>query len=343
MTALAIDTSLDACAVALHGEGLAMEHREIMERGHAERLPLMVRDVMAEAELGFDQLTRIAVTIGPGTFTGIRIGLAFARGLGLALDIPVIGFNTLEAIALGMAERPLVVVNRARDDEVYAQYFGGEKSFGPAVLTRAALADRVDARGARQVGDGLAGGKRCYPAVAAMAKRALAMTSTAPPEPLYLRQPDVKPQAGYAVRVFVRRAEAEEAVILAALHAGCFDDPWDARAFADLMATPGAAAWIALEAGEPIGLLLARAAADEAEILTIGVMPPHRRRGVAGDLFRVLTIYPRLFIEVAEGNTAARALYAREGFVEKGRRKAYYARAEGRREDALIMRRDIAP
>ena len=99
MRGLVIDTALGGLSVALfeHGTILASRH-ELMARGHQERLGELVRDVAAEAG-GFDGLGRITVTVGPGSFTGLRVGLAFALGLGAALDRPVLGITTLAALA----------------------------------------------------------------------------------------------------------------------------------------------------------------------------------------------------------------------------------------------------
>ena len=349
MTVLAIDTSLDACAVAVHGAGIAAERREMMARGHAERLPLLARDVMAEAGLAFGQLSRIAVTVGPGTFTGIRIGLAFARGLALALDLPVIGFNTLEAMALGVAQRPLLVVNAARDEEAYVALYRSDTDGDPPRLMALADVAAMAAPVAELHLLGSAAGPAVpgstvlpfvYPSVSKMAERAMSRPATTMPEPLYLRAANARPQAGYVQRVFIRKAQLEESGILAAIHQQCFDQPWDDASFATLMAGQEAQAFLALEAGNPVGMLLARAVADEAEILTVGVLPPARRNGIGAKLLAMLDGLPRLFIEVACGNTAALALYRRNGFREAGCRKAYYRRNDGRFEDALIMRRD---
>jgi tRNA threonylcarbamoyladenosine biosynthesis protein TsaB len=97
---LAVDTALGACSAALVAEGktLAHEHRE-MARGHAEALAPMVEALMRGAGVPLASLDRIAVTTGPGTFTGQRVGLAFARALGLGLKRPVIGVTTLDAMA----------------------------------------------------------------------------------------------------------------------------------------------------------------------------------------------------------------------------------------------------
>ena len=102
MKLLCLDTAMAACSVGVYdatGERLLASAYVPMERGHAEALAPMVEQVMREAGLGFGDLGRIAVTVGPGTFTGVRIGLAMARGLGLALGIPVCGIDTLTAIA----------------------------------------------------------------------------------------------------------------------------------------------------------------------------------------------------------------------------------------------------
>src|SRR5579875_1278864 len=98
-----------------------------MERGHQERLAPMVAEAMAEAGLGFDRLERIVVTVGPGSFTGLRVGLACARAMALALDVSCVGVGTLQALvasAPGAAEAPLsAAVLDARRGQVYVQPF----------------------------------------------------------------------------------------------------------------------------------------------------------------------------------------------------------------------------
>ena len=98
MIVLGIDTALDACSVALvrDGETLA-EISEPMTRGQAERLAPMVRDAVARAGVSYAVIDRVAVTTGPGSFTGVRVGLSFARALALAIGKPCIGVSTLEA------------------------------------------------------------------------------------------------------------------------------------------------------------------------------------------------------------------------------------------------------
>jgi tRNA threonylcarbamoyladenosine biosynthesis protein TsaB len=109
MLILAIDTALDACSAALVRDGQSLVSRvEPMVRGQAERLALLVDGIVTEAQLTFADLDAIAVTNGPGAFTGLRVGLAFARGLALALDKPCLGFSTLEVLAAGAAQPKII-------------------------------------------------------------------------------------------------------------------------------------------------------------------------------------------------------------------------------------------
>ncbi len=131
---------------------------------------------------------------------------------------------------------------------------------------------------------------------------------------------------------------ASTAARLADLHAGAFAAPWDPAAFETLL---GQAGVFAIEA--PEGFILIRSVADEAEILTLAVDPAARRQGVGARLVRegaaeaAARGAARLFLEVADDNPAALALYARTGFTEAGRRPGYYARPDGSRQDALIL------
>lgn len=135
---------------------------------------------------------------------------------------------------------------------------------------------------------------------------------------------------------------ASDPVALAALHAQAFAAPWSAREFADLLSQPGV-----LAIHEPDGFILIRVVLDEAEILTLAVIPTARRLGLARRLVEEGAVVAtqagaaRLFLEVAEDNTPARALYDRAGFHQIGRRKAYYAAADGPRTDAVVMSRDL--
>jgi ribosomal-protein-alanine N-acetyltransferase len=150
----------------------------------------------------------------------------------------------------------------------------------------------------------------------------------------------------------VRPVTAFDLAVLAELHATIFkapwDQPWSAQSFAEILAMPGAQGWLMTVGPAPIGFMLARFTVDEGEILLTGIVPEARRRGHAADLMRVLIHYARaagigtLFLEHAAGNDAAGALYARFGFAPIGRRRAYYERRGGGREDAITLRCDLS-
>ena len=189
---------------------MLVSHVEPMHRGHQERLAPLVAKAMAEAELSFDQLERVAVTIGPGSFTGLRVGLAFAKGLGQALAIPVIGVGTLEAIAAPFADRPGVIfaVLTAKPGHVFAQAFeGGQPVSIPNDLTldaAGALLDQLSESGPitlvgtsldhfPRVGAGRYLVEQADPVIIA---RLAERQSILPPQPLYLRAPDAKLPGG---------------------------------------------------------------------------------------------------------------------------------------------------
>ena len=218
MRVLALDTALDACAAAVldtqRPDHLTSETRT-MTRGHAEALMPLVARVMDAARLEFAEIDRIAVTIGPGSFTGVRVGIAAARGIALAAGKPAIGLTTLAAftaphVAAGFAGTVVPVID-ARHGQVYMQVFGP----GGRALIAPRLAAVRDAVQAAQTGAALVVGSAAdlvaadWPAgeppprfVAAGAPDigwvarlgAAAQADRGMPKPLYLRPPDARPQ-----------------------------------------------------------------------------------------------------------------------------------------------------
>ena len=131
MRILAVDTALGACSVALlENNATLAQILEPMERGHAERLAPMVAEAMQAAKADFQTLDRLAVTVGPGTFTGQRVGLAFMRGLRLALRLPLTGVTTLEGMAAAAmaetGEAKVAAIHDARRSEAYLLLRHGE-------------------------------------------------------------------------------------------------------------------------------------------------------------------------------------------------------------------------
>lgn len=185
---LAIDTALDACAVAVTRHGVTLAHlSESMSRGQAERLAPMAREAVTQAGIAMCEIGRIVVTTGPGSFTGVRVGLSFARALALALGKPCLGVSTLEALAL---EDGASGLRAALIETPGASYFALYGDGAPII------APRGIERGEHEA---LLGGKNALvrgPAVTAnveaLARRAGSLDPALyPPDPTYLRAPHV--------------------------------------------------------------------------------------------------------------------------------------------------------
>ena len=221
MRVLIVDTALGACTACVVEDGRLLGVRsELMTKGHQERLAGMVRDAVADAAKeaggGFEALDRIGVTVGPGSFTGLRVGLAFAQGLGAALDRPVVGISTLAALAASLddGDGPVAALIDARRGQVYARLFEEGSALGPdealtldVAAARIAALSKATGQPVRLVGGGasvlceafpdLAAGAvdpRAAPSPEALARLTLAADPAAcPPRPLYLRAPDATP------------------------------------------------------------------------------------------------------------------------------------------------------
>jgi tRNA threonylcarbamoyladenosine biosynthesis protein TsaB len=131
MRVLAIDTALEACSAAVldtEHAGIVARESVAMQRGHAEALMPLIKRVMERAGFAYTGLDRVAVTIGPGSFTGLRVGIAAARGIALATGKPAVGLSTLAAYATPLIAAddtlPVVAAIDARHDHVYLQVFG---------------------------------------------------------------------------------------------------------------------------------------------------------------------------------------------------------------------------
>jgi tRNA threonylcarbamoyl adenosine modification protein YeaZ len=218
---LAIDTALGACSACIleagDAEPLASETIP-MERGHAEALLPMIDRVISQVDGGFESLDRVAVTVGPGSYTGLRVGIAAARGIGIAADIPVIGVATLSAFLA-----PLMAGDRrglytaaidAKHGQIYIQAVatGGRVIIPPSlmsfrdairllgsgpILATGSAAPALAAEARMQGVDIVVDEAALAPGIAWVARLgAIADPTQALPKPLYLREPDAKPQDG---------------------------------------------------------------------------------------------------------------------------------------------------
>ncbi len=336
---LVIDTCFNACSAALYDEEakrIIASGYEEMERGHAEALGPMVERLFAESKTKPDQLSRIAVTYGPGTFTGLRIGLSFAKGMALALDIPLVGLNSLKATA-----------QHATDKVIIAHQAGGTGLFywtspnGPALGSSEEIRASAQNLGRKVIGSGFENGIALWPDANIFAAFAATLPATAENiDPLYLRPPDAKPSVSVAASsAHLRLATAADIAVMAEIHRSGFAKAWNEKDFASALSIPGSGALIVELAGNIYGFVQFQWVAGDAEINTICVLPNFRRQHFGRDLLQGLLAHLatlqtiKIFLEVSNKNTAAIALYESSGFQRNGLRKAYYADGS----DAITM------
>lgn len=369
MIVLSMDTAHAACSVCVYDSvsGSALANlSEPMRQGHAERLADMVDEAVSAANLTVMDVDRLAVCSGPGTFTGVRIALSFARGLSLVIRSPVIPVTTFQALATSAlpftAGKPVWIVQDARRGEVYLQCFGSDaKPCSDAeVLTCAQASRRISGNENWVAGSGselleLSNQTRIVdispiPDAEVIARLAVDSDSVeGQAVPFYLRPPDAKAQQPLVKhrpdRICIKQVGSDHAGILSEIHRRCFEDAWDEKAMADLLATPGTTALLALDENEsaslPCGFVMFRKAADEIETFSLAVLPNKRRRNIASSLMNELVRLTReagggrIFIEYADTNEAARALYERLGYEPVGRRSGYYRNSDGTSHNAI--------
>lgn len=232
MTILALDTAGSLCAAALYDpqtQQLLAEVSHDIGKGHAELLLDYVAQCFETAKVSRNEISRIAVNIGPGSFTGVRVGVSAARGFGLALSCPVIGVSGFEALChemrAGTPAQPVVIALSAYRGDIYAQGFDadGIASTTPLAGNEAELLPVLQQLGADYAlaGSGAAqlqaaeGSERriistsAHASIGTFARLAALRDAGTPPEPLYMRGPDVKPQTGFALP----RKQAEQKTV----------------------------------------------------------------------------------------------------------------------------------
>jgi len=225
MIILAIETAASLCAACLWDTSSGEKGRSVRDlgKGHAEHLMAVIAEAMGTAGVGYPDIGAIAVSVGPGSFTGVRVGVSAARGLALALSIPAVGVGALEALAVQAQQnhpgRAVLALVEAGRGQVYVAAFAEDgattleptavthegaraliEAAGPAtVLTGSAAAALADSTGG-QLTVAQSGVAADVAVFAALAARRLGDPAAAPPErprPLYLRDADAKPQASF--------------------------------------------------------------------------------------------------------------------------------------------------
>jgi tRNA threonylcarbamoyladenosine biosynthesis protein TsaB len=374
---LALDSAGSACSAALWQDGRIAAHRFAeMEHGHAEALIPMVQAVMGEAGIAYSDLDLIAAGTGPGSYTGVRVGLAAARAIASAAGKPLTGVSNFDAMLAACApDVPQLVALDTRRADLYIQLFApnGQAESPPTIIGEDRLADLFGAvehvliagdaapraanlltaagRTAKVHASAHHADARCIARLAIERWQREGKTRTA--DPIYLRPPDARTvaeraAAKRALATNLVAASAAHGPVLATLQQRCFDERWAAEAMTALLAQPGVAGTllVAADSQVPLGYGVVRSAAGEAEILTFGVDPRYRRAGHGRRILADMIGRARdagaemVFLEVAAANKAARTLYEAAGFAMVGRRPGYYRGPRGV-DDGLTYRLDL--
>ncbi|MER9138373.1 tRNA (adenosine(37)-N6)-threonylcarbamoyltransferase complex dimerization subunit type 1 TsaB [Mesorhizobium sp. M0830] len=218
MKLLAIDCAANLCAACVYDEAAKQElGRSVLDlgKGHAEHLMAVIAEALKASATDYAGLGVVAVSVGPGSFTGLRVGVSTARGLALALKIPAIGVTTLEALAAEAAaafpDRAVLAALDAGREEIHAALYDEMSvlTYGPAVATLAEVVAMATERSlvlagtaagliAASAGSGFDIGPQTATAdIVTYARLAAAKGPGERPKPLYLRGADAKPQAGF--------------------------------------------------------------------------------------------------------------------------------------------------
>lgn len=351
MTVLCIDSAAATPVAALLGDG-PTDDRGDLAVGRAQDLLRLVDALLAGVDRA--SLDAVVVGTGPGGFTGLRVGVAMARGIAEALGIPLYGVSSLlVACALEASRHPgelVWAVLDARRGELFVQPFRGDDE-GRVEAIGELRAIPVDALDSLVDGTRFVRGDEPSPSSLALAARQRLDSARAAGEsgdpiavvPSYGRAPDATPprlDVGYDLLV------PNDLDALLRLEGRCFDTPWTRSMYAGEFDRPAAERVLiaARDAGTSRRLLGAGLAArigDSWHVMNVLVDPIARGRGIGGSIVEQLLAASEALgagegwtLEVRDGNSPAISLYERHGFTVAGRRRGYYADSG---EDALVM------
>ena len=347
MRVLAIDSSgLTATVAVVEETQTVAEYTINYKKTHSQTLLPMIDEVVKMTELDLGTINAIAVAGGPGSFTGLRIGSATAKGLGLALNKPLIHVPTVDGLAYNVfgCEDIICPIMDARRNQVYTGIYtfskkAGEKegrnlveltvpySFAPAYMNR---------QRAAVVGT-----------LAIQYYKSGKFETAEEHRPDYLRVSQAereRAQREKEAEIIVRELKVEDSAAVAEMEQQIFSDSWSEKSVLETVQQKQSVCFAAEKAGHLLGYLLAYHAADEAEIARIAVQKEARRQGAAGKLMQALEHYceehkmEKLLLDVRESNEAARSFYTKNGFVEDGIRQGFYVNPS---EDAVLMSRQL--
>jgi tRNA threonylcarbamoyl adenosine modification protein YeaZ/ribosomal-protein-alanine acetyltransferase len=296
---------------------------------HGEVLPKLVKEALAVNK----DIDLVAVGMGPGPFTGLRVGISFAQSFALGLGINWVGVCSLDAMAASINESEFIVSTDARRKErFWARYKDGKRISEPAV----SKACELEKLGVPIFNEGV-----YFPDLASLAN--LALNTKSVDQPIYIRKPDAYP---LPVGVKFRAMTALDLVAATGIEKEVYGKAaWSSAQFKEEFAkAPKDAYYLAAEAeGELIAYAGIFYVADVADIHTITVIDKHRRKGIGRELLKRMIDWARvkkadaIMLEMRLGNDAARPLYEQNGFAEVSKRENYY----GPGLTAVVMRKEL--
>ena len=329
-TVLAIDTSTSRTSVALiSGDKVLFNEFHLDPLAHGEVLPALVEKAL---KLNVE-IDLVAVGMGPGPFTGLRVGIAFAQSFALGINVKWHGVNSLDAMAKQFNEKEFIVSTDARRKERFWARYENGKRINEAQVGKAS---EIEKFGVKIFNEG-----NYFPDPVALAKIALSDASI--DQPIYVRKPDAHP---LPENVKFREFTAIDLVPAVAMEKLVYGKSgWSpAQLKEEFAKAPKNAHYIAAESdGELIGYAGIYYLSEFADIHTITVSPEHRRKGIGREFLKRLINWARvkkaesIMLEVRVGNEEALPLYIENGFTEISRRQNYY----GPGLTAIIMRKEM--
>ena len=379
MRVLAIDSSgLTATVAIVEDDQTIAEYTTNYKKTHSQTLLPMIDEMVRMVDADLKEIDAIAVAGGPGSFTGLRIGSATAKGLGLALDKPLIHVPTVDAMAYSLygCEDIICPIMDARRKQVYTGLYSfshkkreenddsslyDEPVFQVLRMQMAVPVEElirhlnVYRRRVVFLGDGVPvykemlaeGLKVPYSFAPSFMNKAGRYEAAAEFKPEYLRKSQAERERAEREKNAVpkvRRMTMEDGAAVAEMEHQLFPDAWSEKSILETLEQPNTICLMAYKAGRTAGYLLAYTAADEAEIARIAVVKELQRQGVARVLLSELESVcgseglKKILLDVRCGNSAARALYEAAGFKEDGIRQRFY---ENPVEDAILMSRQL--
>ena len=326
---LVIDTSTNRTLVGIVSEGtLLFEAHHDDALGHGEALPKLVQQALANTV----QIDSVIVGMGPGPFTGLRVGISFAQSFAFARGIPWVGVCGLDAIASQISDSEFFVEVDARRKEVFfARYKTGERIAEPGVCQPSQLAKVEIPTYGEATGE--------FPSALGLAK--IAERGAHYLAPIYVRRPDAyPPPAGVKFRPMLQL----DLVPAFALEKSVYkSDAWTMAQFKEEFAAKERTYLVAEFGGSVIGYSGAVNLAGTCDVLTLTVAQEHRQKGIGREMLRRLIDWARtqkceaIMLEVRVANEEAMPLYESFGFIEISRRSDYY----GPGKTAIVMRKEL--